>query len=42
MEKEKVQQKENGKFKIICIKAPKWLSFLLRKFASKKEEKMDA
>ena len=42
MEKEKVQQKENGKFKIICIKAPKWLSFLLRKFASKKEEKIEA
>ena len=42
MEKEKVQQKENGKFKIICIKAPKWLSFFLRKFASKNKEKVDA
>ena len=26
------KQKDNSKFKIICIKAPKWLSFLLRKF----------
>ena len=30
MEKEKDQQKENGKFKIICIKAPKGLAPLLK------------
>ncbi len=33
------KQKENNKYKIICIKAPKWLSFLLRKFAFKKDNK---
>ena len=26
------KQKDNGKFKIICIKAPKWLSFFLKRF----------
>ena len=26
------KQKENQKFKIYCIKAPKWLSYFLRKF----------
>jgi len=34
MEKEK-----DGKFKIICIKAPKWLGFFLRKM--QKGEKKD-
>jgi len=28
---------ENGKFKIICIKVPKWLAFILRKFAKEKK-----
>lgn len=30
------KQKDNNKYKIICIKAPKWLSFLLRKFIREK------
>lgn len=25
------KQKDNAKYKIICIKAPKWLSFIIRK-----------
>jgi hypothetical protein len=32
------KEKDNGKFKIICIKAPKWLAFLLKKFYKEKEE----
>ena len=28
---------ENGKFKIICIRVPKWLAFILRKFAKDKK-----
>jgi len=32
-------EKENKepKFKIVCIKAPKWLSFFLRKFGKKED-----
>lgn len=29
---------ENGKFKIICIRVPKWLAFILKKFAKGKRE----
>lgn len=32
------KQNEEKKFRIICIKAPKWMSSFLRKF-QKKEEK---
>ena len=32
-----VKEKNDGKFKIICIKAPKWLAFLLRKFCKNKD-----
>lgn len=28
--------KENGKYKIICLRAPRWLAFLLRKFCRQK------
>ena len=31
-----MKDKENGKFKIICFKAPRWLAFLLRKFCKGK------
>jgi len=29
--------KQKEKFKIICIKAPKWLSFFLRKFVKEND-----
>jgi len=29
--------KQKEKFKIICIKAPKWLSFVIRRFVKEKE-----
>ena len=31
------KERENGKFNIICLKAPKWLSFLIRKFFKNKD-----
>lgn len=31
------KERDNSNFKIICIKAPKWLSFLIRKLIKKSE-----
>ncbi len=32
------EQKEEKKFKIICIKAPRWLAGLLKRFCRSKEK----
>ena len=29
---------ESGKFKIICIRVPKWLAFILKRFVKEKQE----
>ena len=38
---ENKNEKDNGKYKIICIKAPKWLRFILKKIFGGKKHNED-